>query len=278
MNIASEYKVVYEAIRGADPEFAQALRQWQQHFCSTIYRLNKITGKDKFDLSQQILTELVRVRDTYRIPLYRFEGRLWEIGDTDGPICCLIKPRHNKLNMKPIWTSKHHIKPVIKGKLSSVIYREITQQYSDIIAAHFCVKYGFERVKEESKKKGTSFYTYLNKIYEGVKKEGNLILLKDTKKSFWVNSEDAKRMKHDTRLVTIRSGKRGTDLQRKKINKVKRFIEEVSLWEPIVTDSDTLIIDTIQNQDLNPEEILILSEMLGFIGKEKKYPVHDPTS
>lgn len=278
MNIASDYKVVYEAIRRTDPEFAQALKQWQQHFCSTIYRLHKVTGKDKFDLSQQILVELVRVRDTYRIPLYRFEGRLWEIGATDGPVCCLVKPKHNKLDMRPLWVSKGLITPIKKGKLSSIVYREITQQYSDIIAAHFCVKYGFERIKEKPKKKDFNFYKYSNKIYESITKEGDLVLLKDSKNSFWVNSADTEKIKHDTRLVTIRSGRKGLSLERKKINKVKRFVEEVSLWDPIVTDSDTLILDTIKSQDLNPEEILILAEMLGIIGKERKYPVHDPSS
>lgn len=279
MSISADYSRICESIGRTDPEFSQALQQWGQHFCSTVFKLSKITKRDTEDVFQNLLAELVRVRDTYRIPLYRFNGRLWEAEIIDGPTYLLCNPRHNKTHMDPIWAGESLVSPVRKGKLSSVVYREITQQYSDVLAAYFCRKNGFEKIKVK-KDEDISIYKYANKLYESTKKDGNFLLLttpKDSnqpKESFWVNSSEIEKFKKDTRMVTIRSGKKSTKLVRKAVNRVRRVVEEVSLWEPVYTDSDTMIADTIKSPTLNPEEILILGELLGFSGKEKNYPVH----
>ena len=38
----------------------------------------------------------------------------------------------------------------------------------------------------------------------------------------------------------------------------------------------SVIMDIIRSPGLNPEESIIFGELLGLIGKEKKYPVHNP--
>jgi len=148
MDVGSEYTKVCNSLERTDPEFSKALRKWYGHFCSVVFKVHAITKVPLEDVFQRILTELVRIRGVYLIPLFRYHKYLYEVSGRDGSLCYLSTPRHNRYLRRSFWIPSSFVEPVKKASLSSMIYRELTQQMCDIIAAFFCQKNGYE-VKEQ---------------------------------------------------------------------------------------------------------------------------------
>jgi hypothetical protein len=128
-----------------NPDFAKSFKKWVPYFCSLANRICAFTGKCEDDVLQDLLIGVAEINCIYDIPLYRYNGRLYERLREDGTLSLLITPRNNKMQRCEMWVETKNIEFLKKGKLESTIYRELTQQLSDILNSHFAQKRGFKK-------------------------------------------------------------------------------------------------------------------------------------
>lgn len=141
---------VIKSIENKNPELSRCLKKWIPLISSVVYKVCLITGKNEEDIVQELLMSIIEVDNIYNIPLYRYDGKLWEVGGNKSNKCLLVNPRYNKTHRDSIWVKKSEIQLVKKGKRESSVYREINQQFVDIINAYFTKKNGFEKTKNKN--------------------------------------------------------------------------------------------------------------------------------
>lgn len=145
-------KYVYDIInniRKSNEELSKCLKKWIPLISSIVYKIHMITGREEEDIIQELLISIIEIDNIYDVPLYRYNGKLWEIGSENKGKVLLVNPRYNKTHKDSIWVKKSEVCKVKKGKRESSVYREINQQFVDIINAYFTKKNGFAKKRNK---------------------------------------------------------------------------------------------------------------------------------
>jgi len=146
MSLQTVMTTITSKLKHDNEELAACLKKWTPFLIGTVNKIKYHTGRLEEDILHDILLGLIEVNNIYYVPLYRYDGKLWEIKRRRKEKVHLVSPRNNKTFRKSIWVEASLITKVKKGKLESTIYREINQQAVDIINAHFTQKNGFEKI------------------------------------------------------------------------------------------------------------------------------------
>jgi len=131
-------------LQGEYPDLARGIKKWSQFLRHSIARVSQITGSPPEDVLGDILLGLVKVNEMYRRNLYRYSGNLFRIAAFDGKAVLIETLPHNKKLHLRFWTHCSNLEPVKRAKMESTIYREIHQQYVNLLAVHFTSKHGYE--------------------------------------------------------------------------------------------------------------------------------------
>lgn len=194
----NELSAIFEGImlglEKQDYRLYEGLKKWKPLLVHTVSKIAYITGKSSDDVLQEVLMGVIEVNNIYDIPLYRYNGKLYERLQDDGSRVLLITPRYNKEKVHKIWVSKDDISLVKKGKLNSSIYREINQKCYDIISSFFVQKNGFEKVKVDEAmvkvKSGKDGVKYKKKSISKIVKHIELMSIDDESFNFDIYGVD----------------------------------------------------------------------------------------
>lgn len=133
------------------PDLARGIKKWSRFLVHSVVRVSKITDTSPEDVLGEILIGLVKVNEMYRRNLYRYEGNLFRIVAFDGKAVLIETLPHNvRLHLR-FWTHYSNIESVQRAKMESTIYREIHQQYVNLLATHFTAKRGYEQIGFEER-------------------------------------------------------------------------------------------------------------------------------
>lgn len=125
------------------PDLARGIQKWEQFLRHAVARVAQITNTPPEDVLGEILIGLVKVNEMYRRNLYRYKGNLYRIVAFDGKAILIETLPHNtKLHLK-MWTHYSNVEAVKRAKIESTIYREIHQQYVNLLTSHFTAKRGY---------------------------------------------------------------------------------------------------------------------------------------
>ncbi len=133
------------------PDLARGIQKWSQFLQHSIVKVSRITGTSQEDVLGEILLGLVKVNEMYRLNLYRYKGNLFRIKAFDGKAVLVETLPHNKKLHLCFWTHCFNLESVQRAKIESTVYREIHQQYVNLLAVHFTAKRGYEPVGFEEK-------------------------------------------------------------------------------------------------------------------------------
>jgi len=162
-----------------NPEFSEGLMKWVPLICSSVNKISWMTERSDEDVLQDILVGVSEINLIYNIPLYRYKGRLYEKLKKYGSLVLLKTPRNNKSKEARLWVESKSLKVVKKGKLESVIYREIFQQSVDILNSHFTQKNGYKKHENGQEvvvvRSGASGTSLQKKKVQGVKRVVELV-------------------------------------------------------------------------------------------------------
>jgi len=125
------------------PALAAAINRWSNFLCHAVERVSRITNTPPEDVLGDIFVGLVKVNDMYRQNLWRYNGNLYRIVAFDGMAVLIETLPHNVRLHKRFWTDCKNLELVKRGKIESSVYREIHQQYVNLLASHFTAKKGF---------------------------------------------------------------------------------------------------------------------------------------
>lgn len=133
-------------LQGEYPDLARGIQKWEQFLRHAVARVAQITDTPPEDVLGEILIGLVKVNEMYRKNLYRYKGNLFRIVAFDGKAILIETLPHNtKLHLK-MWTHYSNVEPVQRAKIESTIYREIHQQYVNLLTSHFTAKRGYAEI------------------------------------------------------------------------------------------------------------------------------------
>ncbi len=136
---------VLDSLKTSDPRFAASIKKWLPLLQSSVKKICALTGEDAEDVLQDLLTGLSVANAIYDVPLYRYDGGLYEEVLMDGSIVCLKSLRTHTQRHCWFWTPLSNVERVKKGKLEFVVGMRIRQQAYDIIKNHQRGKRGCSR-------------------------------------------------------------------------------------------------------------------------------------
>ncbi len=132
-----------DGLRRDCPEMADAVKKWSVLLINRVNKAAAILEVEPEDVFAEMCVGLVKVREMHSRPIYRFAGNLYRIVDFDGNAVQVHTLRYNTRLVRCIWTDYENLAEVQKASMSSSVYREINQQYSDMLSALFCAKRGY---------------------------------------------------------------------------------------------------------------------------------------
>jgi len=134
---------IFEGIEKEYIEFGLALKKWKGLLISAIKKVSAISKTSVYDVFQEFMIALSRINSMNSIPLYRYDGKVYEIDRIDGFNVRLKTSRFNVRNVNVLWIRRERIEPVKKASLFSLIYNKIQQHASVMVRAIFTQKRGF---------------------------------------------------------------------------------------------------------------------------------------
>jgi|GEM_PF-4701167 len=143
MKLKEQLKFLLSGLQRESPELARAVRRWSSFLIHAVEAASLVTDIPPEDILQDIMVGLCKVRDMYEKTLWRYQGHLYEIIDFDGQAVLIQTPKHNTKLKKRLWVNSADLIQVRRGKIESSVYREIHQQYVDLLTAFFVAKRGF---------------------------------------------------------------------------------------------------------------------------------------
>ena len=151
-DIVERFQATVKSLSYEDKEFSIALSKWEKFFCTLSYKGSFVVGIDPEDFSQELLQSASVSNSCYKLDLYRFKGRIYELISEEKLYCVIRTLRFNKGVKRSFVVDKNKLEKVKKGKLSSVIYTAIYQSYCDLIRGHYTVKNGYKVVDDKVKR------------------------------------------------------------------------------------------------------------------------------
>jgi len=136
---------ILKNLKYEDLEFYKILLHWKPYILSTCFSVGGRINEDPVDVLSTILVSLVKLNSTYAIPLYRYDGGVYECVGRSGPIMNLASPRFNKKIKDPVAAHIRSVEEVNKASLDSLVYKKIGQCASSLIRNSFTKKKGFIR-------------------------------------------------------------------------------------------------------------------------------------
>jgi hypothetical protein len=143
MRLKARLNFLLSGLDRENPNLARAVRKWSSFLIHSVEAASLVTDIPAEDVLQDVMVGLCKVRDVYAKTLWRYEGHLYEIVDFDGQSVLIQTPRHNTKHQRRMWVDSAGLTEVRRARIESSVYREIHQQYVDLLNAHFIAKRGF---------------------------------------------------------------------------------------------------------------------------------------
>lgn len=147
-------KKVIKETEVSDPAFGGALRKWRPLLSKTVRHVAAITKIEPLDVLGDFMVVLVCLNAGYGIPLYRFEGGVYEMMEEDASGALLRSPRYNVRQVEPFRVAKELIIPVKKAKLSCLMSSKIRHHSCIMLRDFFVQKRGYSVIGVEAASNG----------------------------------------------------------------------------------------------------------------------------
>jgi len=148
------YKATLDTVIGnlerSNPEWSGAIRKWRSFLARAAYLISETTGCDPEDALGDILESVTFVLDMYCGDLFKYNSRLYRlVGVIEGVATISAVRRVTRGREGDIQVPESDLDPVKRGKLDTMLYHCVYQQYANILRDNFTEKNGYLPVEEE---------------------------------------------------------------------------------------------------------------------------------
>lgn len=244
-------------LKKEDPPFFEALQAQKGLLIYTARRIARLTSCEEEDVLSDIMVALVEVRKGYSTDQYKYNNRTYEIADRDHSLVLLRTPEKNK-RKKSMWVQNIGLKPLRKNKLEAMLCKEISQQNSDMLTAHYCQKRGYLKKSDRER------YIFRRNWYSVRSKEGDIFVLGCGVRVF--GAKLLRDTKSHSTFKVLDGNNKGEILKMRKCLVVQRRIQEVSVFSFCSSIKDTVgdkmcIFNQLRSSENSPEDRVIAKDL-----------------
>ena len=134
----------------SNAEWAGAIRKWRSFLARAAYLISETTGELPEDALGGILESVTFVFDMYRGDIFKHAGILYrvrEVRDGIATVCAVRRCTREKEGLLKVCVDD--LEPVKRGKMDTMMYHCVYQQYVNTIRSNFTSKNGFGAVAAE---------------------------------------------------------------------------------------------------------------------------------
>ena len=141
---------VIDDLGRSNPEWSDAVKKWKGFLARAAYLISETTGCDAEDALGDIFEAITFVFDLYRGDIYKYDGNLYRIQSVVGGNATIVAVRsftRDKDGARVV--PRDDLEEVQRGKLDTMLYHCVYQQYVNILRSNFTRRNGYIPVDSE---------------------------------------------------------------------------------------------------------------------------------